>query len=205
MISLCYIALDSEIYKFKIKSNVRILWMWMMAIVLMALPYAIYKYNTDINFYNDIRFAFEGFFALFEEGEWNVGSNTQLSRMVVFPDNFKTWIIGDGYFNNPVNIDPYYIGEITGGYYKNTDIGYLRFIFYMGVVGLVAFSAFMCKAAQMAIERFKEYKIMILLLLLVNFLVWLKVSTDCFLIFALLLCIPKEDNEEYNKSIALQS
>lgn len=205
IISLCYIILASDVCKLKIKSNVRILWMWMMAIVLMSLPYVIYKYNTDINFYNDIRFAFEGFFALFEEGEWNVGSNTQLSRMVVFPDNFKTWIIGDGYFNNPVNIDPYYIGEITGGYYKNTDIGYLRFIFYMGLVGLVAFSAFMCKAALMAIERFKEYKIMILLLLLVNFIVWFKVSTDCFVIFALLLCIPKEDNEEYNKSIALQS
>ena len=203
VISLFYIILESEAYKFRIKSNVRILWMWIAAVVVIALPYIVYKYNTDTNFHNDIRFAFEGFFALFEKGEWEVGSNSQLSRMVVFPDNFKTWIIGDGYFNNPVNVDPYYVGEVTGGYYMNTDIGYLRFIFYMGLTGLLAFSIFMCKAAQMAVGRFKEYRTMILLLLLVHFVVWLKVSTDCFLIFALLLCIPKEDNDEYNKLVTV--
>ena len=41
------------------------------------------------------------------------------------PDNLHTWIIGDGYIVNPKD-DPYYIGEVTKGYYKNTDIGYLR-------------------------------------------------------------------------------
>ena len=205
IISILYITLESELYKLKMKSNVKFLIFWIIAIVMMALPYIIYKYNTDVNFYNDIRFAFEGFFALFETGEWEVGSNTKLNSMIVFPDNLKTWIIGDGYFNNPINVDPYYVGKITEGYYMDTDVGYLRFIFYMGLTGLLAFSVFMCKAAYFAIERFKEYKTMILLLLLVHFIVWLKVSTDCFVIFALLLCIPKEDNEEYNKSIALQS
>ena len=205
VVSLVYLAIGSGVYKMSISVETRKLWTWIGVVALLAVPYIIHKYNTDAEFYKDMRFAFEGFFALFEKGKWDVGSNTQLKNMIVFPDNFKTWIIGDGYFNNPVNVDPYYVGEITGGYYKNTDIGYLRFIFYMGVTGLFAFSAFMCKAAQMAIARFKECKAMILLLLLVHFVVWLKVSTDCFLIFALLLCIPKEDNEEYNKSIALQS
>lgn len=203
IMSLFYMIWASEAYKFKIKSNVRILFMWIISIILLALPYIIYKYNTDINFHNDIRFAFEGFFALFETGEWEVGSNTQLGNMVVFPDNLKTWIIGDGYFNNPVNVDLYYTGVVTGGYYMNTDVGYLRFIFYMGLTGLIAFSAFMCKAAQMTIARFKEYRMMILLLLLVHFVVWLKVSTDCFIIFALLLCIPKEDNDDFNKLVTI--
>lgn len=31
--------------------------------------------------------------------------------MVVFPDNLKTWIIGDGYGANP-SYDPYYIGKV---------------------------------------------------------------------------------------------
>lgn len=205
VISLFYIIFEAKAYRFKIKANVRILWKWLTVVVLVALPYIIYKYNTDVGFYKNIRFAFEGFFALLETGEWEVGSNSQLSRMIVFPDNLKTWIIGDGYFNNPVNVDPYYVGEVTSGYYKNTDIGYLRFIFYMGLTGLITFSIFMCKAAQMAIERFKEYRMMILLLLLVHFIVWLKVSSDCFVIFALLLCIPKEDNDEYNKLVALNN
>jgi hypothetical protein len=63
----------------------------------------------------------------------------------------------------------------------------------------------MFKATDICIKRFKDYKAMFLLLLAVNMIVWLKVSTDIFLVFAIYLCIPKEDNEEYNKSIALQS
>ena len=183
----------------------RKLWTWIGGVTLLVVPYIVYKYNTDTEFYKDMRFAFEGFFALFEKGEWNVGSNTQLKNMIVFPDNFKTWIIGDGYFNNPIGIDPYYTGEITGGYYKNTDIGYLRFIFYMGLIGLAAFSIFMCKAASLAIRQLKEYKTMILLLLLVHFIVWMKVSSDCFPIFALLLCIPSEDDAEYNRLVAIKN
>ena len=205
VISVAYIAINSGVHKLAMSIETQKLWKWIGVIALISVPYIIYKYNTNIEFYKDIRFAFEGFFALFEKGEWNVGSNTQLKNMIVFPDNFKTWIIGDGYFNNPAGTDPYYVGEITGGYYKNTDIGYLRFIFYMGLTGLIAFCLFMCKAASLAIEKFKGYKAMIMLLLLVHFVVWLKVSSDCFPIFALLLCIPSEDNAEYDKIVAIKN
>ncbi|MBR5851407.1 MAG: hypothetical protein IKY73_02670 [Bacteroidaceae bacterium] len=203
VISIAYMAIGSGVHKMLISAGARKLWLSIGTVALLVFPYIVYKYNTDVEFHNDMRFAFEGFFALFEEGHWEVGSNTQLKNMVVLPDNFKTWVIGDGYFNNPVWSDPYYIGEVTGGYYKGTDVGYLRFIFYMGLTGLLAFSVFMCKAAQMAVVRFREYRTMILLLLLVHFVVWLKVSSDCFVIFALFLCIPKEDNDEYNKLVTV--
>ena len=75
----------------------------------------------------------------------------------------------------------------------------------MGLTGLLAFSIFMCRAAQLTVGRFKEYRMMILLLLAVHFIVWLKVSSDCFVIFALLLCIPQEDNEEYDKYVAIDN
>lgn len=205
VLSVIYLVMSSGLHKLELLPSTRVLWTWIGCIALLAVPYIVYKYNTDIEFYNDIRFAFEGFFAYFEEGEWNVGSNTQLKNMIVWPDNLKTWIIGDGYFDNPTGTDPYYIGEVTGGYYMGTDIGYLRFIFYMGLTGLLAFSIFMCRAAQMAVGRFKEYRMMILLLLAVHFIVWLKVSSDCFNIFALLLCIPQEDNEEYDKYVAIDN
>ena len=205
VLSVIYLVMSSGLHKLELLPSTRVLWTWIGCIALLAVPYIVYKYNTDAEFYNDMRFAFEGFFALIEKGEWEVGSNWQLKNMIVFPDNFKTWIIGDGYFDNPTGTDPYYIGEVTGGYYKNTDIGYLRFIFYMGLTGLLAFSVFMCRAAQMAVGRFKEYRMMILLLLAVHFIVWLKVSSDCFNIFALLLCIPQEDNEEYDKYVAIDN
>ena len=205
VLSVIYLVMSSGLHKLELLPSTRVLWTWIGCIALLAVPYVVYKYNTDAEFYNDIRFAFEGFFAYFEDGRWEVGSNTQLKNMIVWPDNFKTWIIGDGYFDNPYYSDPYYIGEVTGGYYKNTDIGYLRFIFYMGLTGLLAFSIFMCRAAQMAVGRFKEYRMMILLLLAVHFIVWLKVSSDCFNVFALLLCIPQEDNEEYDKYVAIDN
>ena len=205
VLSVIYLIVEPSVNKTDFLPSARKAWFGIGFMILLLVPYFVNKYNTDVNFQKDMRFAFEGFFSLIEKGKWDVGSNTQLKNMIVFPDNFKTWIIGDGYFDNPIHTDPYYVGEITGGYYKGTDVGYLRFIFYMGLTGLFAFSIFMCKAAQMAMDRFREYRTMILLLLLVHFVVWLKVSSDCFVIFALLLCIPKEDNDNYNKLIALNN
>lgn len=121
--------------------------------------------------------------------------------MYVFPDNMKTWIVGDGYFENPFYKDPYYIGLVTGGYYMNTDVGYLRFIFYFGLIGLILFISFFAKAAQVCIKRCPDYKLLFLMLLVVNYICWFKVSTDIFLVFALFLCISKEENEEYENSI----
>ena len=205
ILSVIYLIMSSDLCRSGFSPFTRKTFFWIGCIALVLVPCIVNRYNTDANFHRDMRFAFEGFFSLYEKGRWEVGSNIQLTNMIVFPDNFRTWIIGEGYFDNPIHTDPYYVGEITGGYYKGTDVGYLRFIFYMGLTGLLAFSVFMCKAAQMAIERFKEYRMMILLLLLVHFIVWLKVSSDCFVIFALLLCIPKEDNDEYNKLVALNN
>lgn len=178
---------------------------WICALSVLAIPILGYLYNRDANFERLVNFGFEGFISILERGEWYTTSNETLSRMIVFPDNIKTWIIGDGYFDNPVATDPYFIGEIKGGFYKGTDIGYLRFIFYCGIIGLSVLIAYMFKATDICIKHFKDYKAMFLLLLAVNMIVWLKVSTDIFLVFAIYLCIPKEDNEEYNKSIALQS
>lgn len=77
-----------------------------------------------------------------------------------------------------------------------TDVGYLRFIFYFGTLGLAAFTLFMGKVTQLCIRQFKEYKIVFLMLLAVNFIVWFKVATDIFLAFALFLMLPKEDGED---------
>ena len=151
-------------------------------------------------------FAFEGFFSLFETGKWEVGSNEKLMSMYVFPESLKTWMIGDGYIVNPITIDPYYTGDIYDGYYMGTDVGYLRFIFYFGLIGLIAFSVFIYKSYVVCCKRFVDYKDLFLLLLMLNFIVWLKVSTDIFLIFALFLMMPKnEERCTNNPYIALET
>ena len=98
-------------------------------------------YDNSEYWREQLRFGFEGFFSLVEVGSWEVQSNDMLMKGMVFPDNAWTWIIGDGYMADPYN-DPYYIGEASYGFYKNTDAGYSRFIFYFGLVGLIIFSIF---------------------------------------------------------------
>lgn len=152
-------------------------------------------YNLDSAWHNRIRFGFEGFFSLFEQGHWETTSTNMLSHGFVFPDNPKTWVIGDGYMAAP-ELDPYYQGESTYGFYKNTDVGYSRFIFYFGIIGLLAFSVFFFSVAGVCARRFPEYGFMFGLLLLLNFLIWLKVATDIFLVFAGFLCFQKEPLEK---------
>ena len=120
--------------------------------------------------------------------------------MVVFPDNLKTWLIGNGYFENPYWSDPYYVGRKFAGYYMQTDIGYCRFLFYFGIFGLLAFIAYFIKVGTTCMKRFSDYKLMFFAILMVNFIVWCKVSSDIFLVFAIFLCVPQQTDEKYETS-----
>jgi hypothetical protein len=167
-----------------------------LAVLVVVLPCCVYLYNNNLQFHELSRFAFEGFFNYVEDGEWHVDSNERLKTMIVFPDNAKTWIIGDGYFTNPYDTDPTYVGYQPGGFYMGTDIGYLRFIFYFGFIGLFAFSSFFVVVAKNCIKKLPEHKMLILFILLLGFVIWLKVATDVFLVFALLLCVADLKEEE---------
>lgn len=165
-------------------------------LIFVLIPLVIYFYETNAIVHKNIRFGFEGFFSLMEKGKWEIGSNETLKSMIVFPESLKTWLIGDGYFTNPIATDPYFTGKVTGGYYMGTDIGYLRFIFYSGIIGLVAFSAFICKTAFVCINRLPHKTLLLYFILTINFIVWLKVSTDIFLVFAMFLMVARSEEED---------
>lgn len=167
------------------------LWIVMLLVVALLVPIMTYFYRTDVDFYEKLRFGFEGFFSLTEKGEWDVSSNNRLMGMWVWPDNFITWLIGDGYFNSP-NANPYYIGPLFKGYYMGTDIGYCRFIFYFGLIGLTVFSAYFVNCAKRCADIIPQCRIMFWLILLINFIGWFKVSSDIFPIYALILILRKE-------------
>lgn len=170
-----------------------------------VLPLIVYLYNTNPIMQDYLRFGFEGFFSLVEKGKWDVGSNNILKEyMIVFPDNLKTWLIGDAYAMNPSQYDPLYIGPTFKGFYMNTDVGYLRFIFYFGVIGCFTMILFIYEIASICMKKFPHYKLMFLMLLIINLIIWLKVTTDIFLVFAPFLCISAIENEEYEKRIALE-
>ena len=160
----------------------------MVAVLTFIVAISTWLYNTNDIFHTNLRFAFEGFFSLVETGEWHVGSNDVLMDMYVFPDNTKTWIIGDGYFSNPY-ADPNFLGEITEGYYMNTDVGYLRFIFYFGVIGLIIFSIMIWYAGKICRQKFPEDILLFLILTALNYIIWLKVATDCFFILGVFIAL----------------
>lgn len=205
ILSLCYLIYVLRLYKLQWLKQTGRIWVYFVLALIILMPYLVYKYNTNPTFHDNIRFAFEGFFSLVEKGEWEVHSNEMLKNMYVFPESFKTWVIGDGYFDNPYNEDPYYVGPKMGGYYMGTDVGYLRFIFYFGLTGLFAFMFFMYKAGSICMKLDKDFSLLFFLLLGVNYIVWFKVATDIFLVFALFLCISKEENDEYNNNLMMDN
>lgn len=172
---------DSQKNKYLIKD------FFFVFVVAVVVSSALFRINDEAK--NLIRFGFEGFVNLVEKGKWEIDSNETLKSMIVFPDNTKTWIIGDGYFENPYS-DDNYIGDAParGNFYMGTDIGYLRFIFYFGIVGLLAFAIYLIHAAQTAAYYWKLDSWLAYLILILGFFIWLKVSTDVFFVFSLLIC-----------------
>ena len=92
--------------------------------------------------------------------------------------------------------DPYYIGPAYHDFYKMTDVGYSRFLFYFGLLGLLSFSSIILMSSYICMNRLKKYKRMFVFYAILNFIIWFKVSTDIFLVFAIFLCITARDLEE---------
>ena len=147
---------------------------------------ALYNINPEIR--KLLRFGFEIFFNYFELGKFETNSTNMLSEGLIFPDNFKTWIIGDGYMASGLN-DPYYTGPSDYGFYMNTDAGYSRFLFYFGLTGLSVFILFFVHVCKECVNRFSNARFLFMAILILGLCIWIKVSTDLFLVFAPFLCI----------------
>lgn len=78
-----------------------------------------------------LNYGFELFINYFTKHEIRTNSTDIMMNMYVFPDNLKTWLIGDGYFTDPTLPGSYY--------YMGTDIGYCRLLFLFGIVGTLTF------------------------------------------------------------------
>ena len=191
IIGLLYLAWASVSGKIGVKSNLIRLWRYLSLSIGALVFCGVFLYQTNQSFHNNMRYGFEGFFSLYEKGEWEVSSNNGLIWMLknIKPEKTRTWIIGDGYCGDP-NKDPYYTGsQFPGGYYMGTDVGYMRFIFYFGILGTIVFIGYFCQVAYVCAKHFPRYRNMFLLVLLCNFIGWVKVSTDIFVVFALFLAV----------------
>ena len=161
--------------------------------LLVAVTAVILFYQYDLAFRNNLRFGFEGFFSLVEKGEWRVSSNEILKGMVVWPETLETWLIGDGFFDNPDIPDRF--GQLYGGYYMKTDIGYLRYIFYFGCIGLAGMILAFAQMTVTCIRNTRKYTLTFLLLFAVTLIGWVKVSSDVIMVFAPFLILAYLDDD----------
>ena len=107
----------------------------------------------------------------------------------IWPDNAKTWIIGDGYFADPYDPKKFYMG---------TDMGYVRFFFYCGVIGFFIFLTYFVCCTYILCKRWHKLTMLFMLLLVIQFIVWIKIPTDIFCFYALLLLADNNKERVYD-------
>ena len=99
-------------------------------IFLIVFSYLIFIFfSKDQGRLNEIlTFGFE-FIYRYNDSQASETVDGVVDMLKVFPDNYKTWLIGDGYFKSNDGFE----------YYKGIDIGFLRIIFNFGLVGLIVY------------------------------------------------------------------
>lgn len=87
-----------------------------------------YLVAKDMDFVVD--WALELFVSMKDGGTMETSSTNDLKEMYIFPTDIKTWVIGDGKSSN-----------FSNGFYMNTDVGYVRSLYYWGLIGTIFYYA----------------------------------------------------------------
>lgn len=184
LMGLFYFGYASGLFGFIIKVESIKLGFTLAFVLLIVIASSVYLYQSNEEFYSNIRFAFEGFFNWVETGEWRTDSTDKLNNeMWIWPEDTKTWIIGSGIF---------------GSWEYNTDIGYCRFILYCGLIGFSVFALLFVYNAIAFMRKVPKYWMLFLLFGILTFVIWVKVSTDIFYIYALMYCVDTFTDDELN-------
>ena len=181
-LGLLVFALSTGLYRFVIKvGKIKVMRVFGLMLAI-GIPTVIYYYYENASFQKQIEYGFEGFFNLFESGEFQTGSTDELSTMWVWPHDTQTWLIGSGLFLSKSSDFTYF-----------SDIGYCRFIFYSGLIGFTVFGLYFVYNAIYFAIRYPRYRYIFFLMIVVTFVVWSKVATDIFQLYALFYAFTDED------------
>lgn len=153
----------------------------LISLLIVGISVSVFLYNTNDSFHGSMRFAFEGFFNWAETGEFRTDSTDKLNgEMWIWPQDFDTWMIGSGWF---------------GGFRYGTDVGYCRFTLYCGLIGFSVFVVFFIYNAIVLYLKWEDSQFLALCFLALTFIIWVKVATDIFFIYALIYCVDSEYDE----------
>ena len=107
----------------------------------------------------------------------------RVATMWIWPEDTQTWIIGSGKIGS----------RAADNYDYFTDIGYCRFVFYSGLIGLTLFSIYFIYNGVYFSRYYPRYKYIFLLMIAVTFIIWTKVATDIFQLYALFYVFTDEE------------
>ena len=166
---------NSRVRQGSIQKEQGLFWLLLSGTILLTVGISIYLYYHNPGFRQNLRFGFEGFFNWAETGVFRTDSTDKLNRIMwVWPKDTRSWIIGTGLFDDWV---------------YGTDIGYCRFVLYCGLVGMTLFSIFFIYNGIAINYLLDNVALLSVFLIALTFIIWLKVSTDIFFIYALLFCL----------------
>ncbi|WP_291051438.1 MULTISPECIES: hypothetical protein [unclassified Empedobacter] len=168
--------------KIKIKTKDK----WKLIAYFILLLFLVYFVNISL-FHSDnskfnqlFDFGFDLFINFFETGNANSASLNQMNEMYIWPTELETYVIGDGRF----------MGVGSDYYYKGTDIGWIRLLYYFGIPGTVIYFITHYFIIRKSIKRYPIYKVTFWMLLIYFFILNFKGFSDIiFLIIPFLLTI----------------
>lgn len=165
---------------------------------LFSVPSAIIIYISFLS--NEIKdkisnlanFGFELFINYVDGNGLTSSSSEDLKSMYIWPSELKTYLIGDGYFIDPDNPSFYYMGS---------DVGYIRLIYYFGIIGMIIY-LLVCLYPLIVAYKIYQNKLFKILFVLSGFyliVLNLKGFTDVFFIFILIgLALQKGQERNFN-------
>lgn len=121
---IIFIAILWVPFLYKGKTKIIVSMILTLAVIFIFCGSYMILYILEDNNYT-LEWAFELFSSLNDTGQIETKSTDGLKEMwKILPESTNTWIFGDGKISD---------------YYKDTDVGYLRSIFYWGIVGSLVY------------------------------------------------------------------
>lgn len=171
LMAIAFVIFKSNMWKLKIKiSSIKLVLSMFVVLCAFSLFVMNFSYEVKTSLLVAYDFGFELINSYTQTGQLETASTNAMFRMYIFPSLFKTWVIGDGLWM-----------DSFGRFYMHTDIGFIRMIFYFGIVGLISFIVFQ-SVSIFAVYRNNKYlgKIPFILIFVYFFVLNLKGFTDLF-------------------------
>lgn len=133
--------------------------------------------EIKLKLYNSFNYAFELVINIIDGNGIRTASTEELKDMYVFPNNIQTYLIGEGKMFLSDNIS----------FYMDTDVGYLRLIYFFGIIGLLLYILLQIVPLVLMIlnSKITFFKYLSFLSIILFLILMFKGLTDLYYIFAL--------------------